>query len=940
MAVDKLIAGLKAGDKELKWITAFINRNIDEDKSWNVTRLIKSFGKNIYLPEYAEHAEEIDKLGDEEFFSGYAGRMHGIVSRFETAAKDRGEGFFKLVGSFGYSEKDFRKNVVGYFRKLTEGKIYDTENLCNKTILSAMECADKWVRAKDKGTGVHRFAGQELVPYLRDTEYRRRKDAPDAALAKAVLETINELRLLGGIACKVNALNKEAGRIFLSDTQTILHRMVTGSDTPFIYEKLGGSLRHIMIDEHQDTSKIQWGNFKKLIGNSLATGGSRCLVVGDVKQSIYRWRNSDWHILDGIAGDEDLKDTVKTETLSTNYRSCANIVRFNNRFFTLAAQCERRHLADEGCKKASVISGIYSEDATVQALPPGKEPIGGVEITLLGDKGYKEESFNLAETYIRRLLEKGAKEENIAILARKNSDLSELAVRLKERLPQCNFISEEAFKLSSSAAVCIIVGAMKSLADRHDRFSRALLAYDYQVRILRREPSGLLFRNEEEVDKLLPPAFVNSRERLAAMPVNNVADAVIAMFGLDALTGEAAYVSCFFDYLSEFVQSDLPDLSAFCEYWDDSLSEKAVKNGAISGIRLLTIHKSKGLEFDHVILFNCDWKIYGESTIWVKTGNRGEPFSQLPVTPVKLSKIKDTVFNGDYLNERLECAIDSMNMLYVAFTRAKKNLICIGKEASSKNGLTWNRRSAVLQAVLPLLKDELEGCALDDEPGDGDRSGAVLRFRYGNLYVGGKERTASDNIFMPDRQILSVGIERSAGGVRFRQSNRSRAFVSGEDAGGDNREYIARGTLLHSLLSNIPDINRLDGALQEFIQEGLITDDNSSPDREELASLIRERIENNPNALVKEWFAPGGKTLRECSILTEAPSTGLIREFRPDRVVSSGGKLTVIDFKFGARRDAHHAQVCRYMELLRGMGHGQVDGFLWYVYNNEIVEVK
>ncbi len=929
LAVDRLLTGLRAGDKELGWIMDYIRQNILDDKKWNVLDSIRDFGKKIFTHEYCENSEAIDRaMSKDGFFAGFRNRLRGEMDAATSEMAALGEGFFNLLDARGYSVSDFFKGErgpAGYFAKLCNGLWIDSDKTFNKTAAAAAENAGAWL-TKAKQTGaIFAFAEDELVPYLARAEQQRQSAVVRFSSAKAVLAHLNEVRLLKKIEQSVEEVNKETNSLMLSDTQTLLNRLMAGSDAPFVYEKTGARISHIMIDEMQDTSVIQWQNFKKLLLECLARKDSQNLIVGDVKQSIYRWRNSDWRILNNIAGDNDLKTKcLQIETLLANYRSEPGVIAFNNAFFHLAARQEQARLQADGAPHAELIGSIYSDDETRQQCGAGGTG-GRVRVELLDKTDYAPRCVAMIADHIAELLDAGVKEEDIAVIARRNSDLVTIGAEIGQLLPRCRFASDEAFKLRSSAALNIIVNAMRVATGVQTEFYRAILAWDYNVYILTADPAGLVFRRDEDTDKLLPAPFVEAKEQLSKMPLTAMAATISAMFGIERLQGEAAYVNMFFDSLAAFVRTNLPDAVAFSEFWDKTLGDKTVKGGDVPGVRMMTIHKSKGLEFDHVIVPYCDWKLDLGNTLWCKSDE--EPYCELPVVPVDSRKLRETVYSDAYFEEQLNNTVDNLNLLYVAFTRARRDLLVIGQRAVSKGGIDFSRRSGLVESVLRDIESELPDGTLCDADND-------LRFSFGTLVEKVVDTNLSANIFTPVKAKAVVPLTPPAAQIAFRQSNRSRAFVSGEAPDNDRERYIKQGTLLHNLLSQITDRNDADRVLAAFVAEGVLEEEH----RESLAKLIRQRIENNGNTRVNDWFAPGVETLNECSILSPDPQTGAARRLRPDRIVRRDGLTTVIDFKFAAPRPEHHAQVRSYMRLLAEMGCA-VEGFLWYVYDNTVMQV-
>ncbi len=946
MAVDRLVTSLDEKSPELKWIIEYIDRNIAEDKNWNVLESIKDFGKKIYAHEYKENSGEIARVtADDAFFRTFASEMYAIKNKAEGDMKKAGDGFMEILSGAGYAVEDLtrgKSGPAGYFIKLQNGNFANDGKILNSYVAKAMESPDGWVKKAGLGTPLHDLARERLTPYLNATEERRRETAKTYLSARAVLAHINEVRLLKRIEENVTEINRDNGCIMLSDTQDLLHGLMEGSDAPFIYEKTGSRISHIMIDEMQDTSVIQWENFKKLLLECLAQRWSKNLVVGDVKQSIYRWRNSDWSILKDIEREKDLEGKeILTRILDTNYRSEKNIVDFNNEFFCLAAGKERDRLSAEGNPAAGTIAGIYNRRETAQKTPDGKRAAGRVEIALLGHENYEEECIKAVAGRIDALLDEGVKEENIAVITRRNIDLEKIGSAMESlmRHENINFVSDEAFKLKNSTALNIIVNAMRLMSGKRTQcyweYYGALLAWDYGVHILGKAHPRMSLHSEDDIKPLLPPDFVRRETELRAMPISAMAEEIGRIFGIDKLKEETAYVNAFFDYLGSFTRNNVPDVAGFVEYWDTTLSEKTVKGGDVKGVKMMTIHKAKGLEFDCVIVPFCDWELDKGNTLWCKTDV--PPFSKMPVIPVDSKELGGTIYQREYYAEMLENAVDNLNLLYVAFTRARSGLFVVAKRGVTKDGVSNRYRSGLLETVLPELEEKLPGAVFETEGGGKDDAAA---FTFGTLPPARKEKEekTSSNIFTPVKEKEEVGMAPSSEECGFRQSNGSREFVAeGDEA--EKERYITRGNIMHSLLSRIRDVDDVDAVLANFVQAGLIASPGDRKESESMAGLIERRVKKNRNPLVRSWFAPGVKVFNECTILSRDRESGRDRRLRPDRVMEQADGFTVVDFKFGVPKEEHKAQVRGYMRLLEEMGLDGVKGYLWYVYGNNVEEV-
>lgn len=949
LAVDELVAELRQGNDVLKWIMEYISQQMDDNKDWNVINNIKQFGKKIFSDQYKQNAEALNEvITNKDFFREFIREIRAMSKDddLKSRMKERADEFFEMIEQKGFTVKDLtpgRYTPCSYFTKLQNGTDVDsTSKLVGATVKKGMDGPEGWTKdAPD--TLLYNYAREVLVPFINETEKERLQMLRSILSAREVLRHLNDLRLLHNIEQKVREMNDEAGRFMLSDTQSFLAALMRDEDAPFVYEKIGGRLQNIMIDEFQDTSTTQWLNFKKLLLNTLADGNSKSLIVGDVKQSIYRWRNGDWSLLHNMDADPDIQNhTYRRIPLRENWRSEERVIKFNNEFFEKAALVFKAVLEDDGNKEAQLIADIYQGDSLKQLVPEPKrqradfQTRGLIDITLLSSQDRRNADAHLERTaaIVRNLIANGAQDNDIAILVRDNKHISQLADYLQHEITDHRFISDEAYRLDASVAVQIIISAIRLLLHPDNEVCRAQLARAYQEEILHNTLDLSLFRDPEYLLSLLPKGLLDRRVTLMAKPIMDIVDELTTLFQLDTLTNEAAYIYAFHDCVSSFAQNNLPDLNLLIEYWDESMHKKTIKNGELQGISLITIHKSKGLEFNHVIIPFCNWDltIKGGETLWCHSDE--EPFDALPVIPVKSSGLKGTVYDSYYHTERLQNSIDNLNMLYVAFTRAAQNLFIISQNMTTKTGMSTSTVSSYIQQTLPMLNGYLEDVTISGDA----KKGEEVHFTYGELCIENKNENENENILERKGSSLEVRMQQNHARIEFRQSNDSRAFVSA-DSEQENRAYIVAGTIMHDVLSQIDSHKDVDRVLREFEQSGVISNDDAEMNSAKMAAFLKKRLTENKHEEVSRWFADDAKVMNECTIVYKDPRTGITSEKRPDRVVEMDGQITVVDFKFGNEKPSHITQVKRYIELLREMGAQNVKGCLWYVYQNEMVEV-
>ena len=970
-AVDQMIESLEKGQPVLQWISTYINNSIEDDNGWNIIGKIKTFGTNIFKDFYKAHEANLkEQLSNADDFKVYETtlrkRRNDIRKTFNSKAKS-------ILNEIKNANLDIPSNYrSGLYKYLTDSAIAPLTNKPLKAgVLKANESPQNWTSSKcakaDKQQ-IQTLAAEVLSAQLSELIAYNDDNWNEFQSIQLTLSHLSELRLLHAIADAVDNLTKDTNRFMLSNTQALLKELIADSDTPFIFERIGARLKHVMIDEFQDTSTIQWQNFQVLLANCMAQELSQNLIVGDIKQSVYRWRQGDWGILNNIEK-SFAHQKIRLETLDYNYRSEKRIIDFNNAFWEQCVANTAKEVAQDDAEKAEIVQKAY-EDVAQKTHKTTEN--GFVKISLYPSKSMKEAVLEELIETIKELFNNGYGGKNqskIAILVRSKSNIQDIVNALLQSFGnEINIVSDEAFRLDASLSVNIIVSAMHLLTHPDDVLTRGKLVKLYNQEVLKKpltdtdllvsinESNNIDTKNidkkerrklatEQQMAKLnsqLPPEYVANRELLLGLPIVDLVDKLFMLFGLDQLEGQSSYICTLYDTLNDFLKDHTADIDDFINEWENSLSSKTIQSDEIEGIRIMTIHKSKGLEFDNVIIPFCNWEMEKKGTLWCETKNKPAPYNKLPLLPIDFSRDKliGTVFEDDYKEEHFQNIVDNLNLLYVAFTRASKNLFVFGLRQGKTTldniakGTPPGNRSYAIELALRQVSEQLQGSSLSFP----DDIGSEIHFEYGTLApeTHEKEHAVADNPFLikPDKHIVSIATYPQA--ATFKQSNKSIEFVKGEDVDpSDRTRYIKIGNVLHQLFSTIYTTADIPARLNELEQQGIIYND------EITSAQLRTRIEDAiTNPQVQEWFSKRWQLYNECTILEYNKDTNEVEEHRPDRVMTDGKEFVVVDFKFGKEREEYKKQVQQYMEILIRMGHKKVSGYLWYVVKNNVVEVK
>lgn len=577
-----------------------------------------------------------------------------FTKQLETAL-DNGESFhlenslYEMAEEFGDVNEKFTYDK----KKLTElkAKCKEIVDTFHKDVYENALCIDTATWGKTAAKGLAQYAGAqtkykdsvkaanattlaklaetagcEAMYALMNPQGRRWKEYKTARMVEKVIFTLG---LAEEFYSKLAIIEEEKGVISLDESTNLLRDIIDGSDAPFIYEKLGVRFNHFLLDEFQDTSVVQWENFKPLLANSVSEGYSN-IIVGDVKQSIYRWRNSDWNLLDKEI-EENFKGKVEVITLKENWRSTQSIVDFNNGFFTFAAD----NLG---------LSTIYADVQQEVKVEDSQEGCVTVD--------FCEDELEMIDGYIEQAVAAGAKMSDMAILLRTNAEGKKVAEYLLSK--GYSVISDDSLDLKSSLIIRKIVSYLHSLCNNSDSLNTYL-------------SESLEINSEREYHSLIDLVDGVIKDLSETHP--------------DDIKGQTLFIQSFMDDILEWTSIHGNDLRQYLKHWEESKIVISSPNDP-NAIRITTVHKSKGLAFPIVIFpFAEKVGLFKDDTLWChldSDAEMGESFDS--IFPVVLGKSSgDSFFSESLKNEMEMQRIDNLNIFYVCLTRARKEMHIIAK---------------------------------------------------------------------------------------------------------------------------------------------------------------------------------------------------------------------------------------------------------------------
>ena len=990
-AADRLIHSVENDPKLLEWLDAFASDKIREGKGWNLKKDILRLGNEIYNETFKSLNESLcEKLNDRVFLHDYRAKLNQIIAQYENKLKSLGQEGLNVMAMENLSADDFKSKgsgPAGGFQKMKDLKF-----VLNITTIKSTTELSAWVTATTKEPQKSILEGlvqSKLLPKMQEAVQLVETQSRNYITARLIVNQLYTLGILVDLRRTVKEICREKGIILISDSGHLLKYVIADSETPFVYEKTGSVYSHFMIDEFQDTSGLQWNNFSPLIGNSLSEN-NLSMVVGDVKQAIYRWRSGDWRLLAGKLGESFPAFGLDNQVLDSNWRSHGKVIRFNNTVFRLAPQLLQQNMDEEllaaGISENPVkftIPEVYA-DSVQQVSNPKVADQGYIRVRFMEDK--KENKIANEELIHSELVEsvkilqdKGVKAIKMAILVRDKKQarqVADLFLRQKGLPENANYnfdiLSGESLYIANSEVIGLIISILTGFLNPQDRVVKAETNYLYyskiyprlkkngnQEKVIRKEErgkgkieeqftiqffnpfveetSGTINSYEPEICQQFEDIGVQENELLqylgskdfeeliAGKPILEIIYSICEKFSLFNLADELAYLQAFVDQISVFERNHASELTSFLNWWTDNGARFTIPvSDSIDAINVLTIHKSKGLEFTHVFVPFFDWTIQPHSSpemaplLWCCPDTA--PFNEMELVPVRYkNEVGLSIFYREFFTEKFNTYVDNLNLMYVVFTRAKAGL------------WIWASYTGKLISVGDLLKltvdkqTKLGSYGLSEEQCVQFLDGydpTKLLLEVGELSVS-EEDQKKEGQFMKDVRLSEFEFADFRKFLNIRQ--RGENFFTHESK---KQSGINKGKIIHEILSLVETSADLPKAVRRIEMEGKIGSGESEKMISELADLF-----NDPE--VKSWFDGTYRVVNERNILT-----GVNGIKRPDRIMIGPNGVVVVDYKSGdVESEKYKSQLRTYIRELKNCGYLNVSGFIWYTKTNKRVKV-
>lgn len=927
--VDRVVAKVMDDAQLHEWLVDYAKEEIEKGNSWDIRRKIKELGRELFQENFKKFAPEIRVFLKEK----------ENISRLQQFARDRKAELIKITRSLkeeaerirvanGLEWTDFSGGTRSFalkFAKLgdREQPVPDLTDLQMALAFSEEGWFAKTSKQKEAIiSAYHQGLGQILgqIPAL----YVK------WMTLEAISRNIFVFGVFRNLLEELTLLKDEENMLLISDANEFLKEITQENEAPFIYEKVGNQFRNYLIDEFQDTSGFQWASFKPLLENSLAQGNTN-LLVGDVKQSIYRWRGGEMRLLLEEVEKQIGKDYVENKHLDTNYRSLPNVIQFNNALFKKLPQSFEFSLKLKEVEKEHILSKAYQD--VFQKVSPSKEKSafkGKVRLEFL-EEDKDQETVKFKDMVLEKLPEmvmalqdRGYALQDIAFLVRTKNEGEHIADCLMDfsasypELPYgFDVLSDESMFLHKSASVKALVAGLKYLHSPDDMVQFKTMWYyrsvlqneniDHDLFALDRVPTSLKGKVEE---------FKQAETHLLKLPLMETVEELIGFLGLQEDSLERAYLSGFKEAVYDFSVNNRADLAGFLEWWEEHKDKRTVKiPESHNAMRIMTIHKSKGLQFKVVLMPFLDWKIFdtGKSNVvWAPFADEENEFSA--IIPITLNKdLAKSDFRSIHEEEKILAYLDSLNLIYVALTRAEEIFWSLspftGKATEgSSNQLAYHLQMVLSSAYLEEMNFDFSSAF--------DQESKVFEFGDWPYQADSKpEKTAA----LP---------------LRWAYQNWSSLLKVKQYAVDFSQEGLAQrkrrdfGLLIHELLEKSRSREEAKNQIKVYYFEGRL-------DKEEVMDVENQLDRLFEQPLFASWFEGENILLTEQGILLPGG-----KQKRPDRIILKDHEAIVVDFKTGEEYERYGKQVMEYMDLVNKLSGKPVRGYLCYLETGKIEEVR
>ncbi|RWU07441.1 UvrD-helicase domain-containing protein [Pedobacter chitinilyticus] len=931
--VEKLDESLNHNQQLLQWIIDLALERIGDNKSWNYKAELMNLISEVFKDSYEVFEIAVNSLGLDnldELFKKYISVTKSQIQSFQDRLKELGTTAWQLLENHGVSADQLKGKSRNGLLKILNIARGDFSKL--DAVFKLIDEPDEWFQ---KGVDLPQFY-QELNEQMTAIKAYYDANLATYSLSIAFNKNLYYLRLMQEVAVLLSNYRNENDNLLISDAQKLITGITddAGENPSFIWEKVGSKYRNFLFDEFQDTSVNQWKSFRSILSNAIASPSQKHidnLIVGDTKQSIYRWRNGDWNILHQQAKNEIGAANVLDDHLEENYRSTENIISFNNYLYQTLPLVVQNKLNENVTEKSDdllqwwdengysdIVTSVYAK--AKQNLSPFTKAGGTIKVKRFGKDDAGEEIERFSETVYREIAlqdvieeikflktEKAYQEKDMAILVRSNMEAMLCVTRLMEH--NIPVLSGEALMVANNSAVQLIVNTLKVLVgiDSQTALYKAnsiSLYHRLHQKVI--EPAAYLAltgKSLSSLSSLLPKSLCENWQTWMQLPLIELVENLIEAYGLSTLKQHIPYLLAFRDLVANATRLGEKGIVNFLTWWDeDGVRQSLPSPDEANAVQIVTIHKSKGLAFRAVFVPFCNWelKTKANSIFWVSAEDT--IYKELGGIPLKFAEeLSNSTVAKAYYKELLDSNLDALNMLYVATTRSKDYLYLSVMEKKDASNIS-SVGDALAQVVGQLSSVDEEGFDATD--------------RYEII----------DHVLEKPEISESNGFELE----EYPTTNRlSALYVPSQDKHLQhvlNIEQSGRlGSIKHEVLANAANQKEVKSYLDELLLSGVIAELEVKTLHEEVMDVL-----NHPE--LKAIFDKSTESIIEKNIID---ADGKLH--RPDRILIDGEGVTILDYKFTLEQsDRHIEQILNYKELLLQMGFQKVKTYLFYAVTKEL----
>ena len=922
--VAKLDEALNHNSQLLQWIIDLAIERISENKSWNYKIELYNLIGEIFTERFQVFEDAIEELGPDNIdalFKNYSTITKAEIKQFEDQIVAIATKAYEAFDRFSVKTESLKgKSRSGLLKivMVARGDLSKVDGL-----FCFIDEPDDWFQKNAAEPGFY----DAVNPLLKEIKEYYQANLPNYSLAVAFNKNLYYLRLMQEIAVLLKQYRSENENLLISDAQKLISEITkdAGDNPSFIWEKVGNRYKNFLFDEFQDTSTSQWGSFKSLLANAIASPNLEMtdhLIVGDTKQSIYRWRNGDWNILHKHAKIDIGEANVLEESLAENYRSAENIITFNNYLYKTIPQTLQSELNQNIENRAEALKTWWQTENYQQIITDiyttskqnfaGNTPKGGsIKVKKFSKEDAPSEARFTETTFrdlaledvvqeIRELREdQGFALKDIAVLVRSNTEAL-LTVRklMEQNLP---VISGDALLIANNKAIQLLINTLKMLVGVEAQIAlyKANCIALYQG-LQHKTPEAIHYLNLTitpltQLGQVLPPALCENWQTWLQLPLPELVEILIDSYGLKDQTEHLAYLLAFRDLTAHANKMGEKGIISFLTWWEeDGVNKSLPSPEGADAIQVITIHKSKGLAFRAVFIPFCNWDIKGKinATFWVSSEET--VYKELKGIPLRYNEaLADSSIAKAYFEELLYNNMDALNMLYVATTRSKDYLY-IG---------TMAKKEAKLSNMGDVINHTFENDFDDNnlyeivEHYEKRSSHEELSLIHLNQYPT-TSRLAELYVPSEEKHLKHV--------LNIEKSGR-------------------KGSLLHDILANASNEKEVNKFIEELVLYGTIQED-------EVSTLNTAALEVLNNTDLQSILSKATESITEKNIVDAEG-----KMHRPDRVLITDDGVIILDYKFTLEEsESHVRQVDRYKELLVDMGYENVQTYLFYAISGKL----